>query len=72
MIRLFLAAALLYAYGHASFDGKRPREFDPAFKSFHHEVNETARGISRAWTLLDDARSMRYLVPLLRQLNGAV
>jgi hypothetical protein len=70
MIRLFLAAALLYAYGHASFDGQRPRQIDPALKGFHREVNETAAGIGRAWTLLDDARSMRYLVPMLRQMNG--
>ncbi len=72
MVRLFLAAALLYAYGHASFDGKRPRQLDPSLKAFHREVNETASGIARAWTLLDDARSMRYLVPMLRNLNGAV
>jgi hypothetical protein len=70
MGRLFLAAALLYAYGHAGFDGKRPRELDPSLKAFHREVNETAGGIGRAWMLLDDARSMRYLVPMMRQLNG--
>ena len=72
MIRLLLAAGLVYAYGHASFDGKRPRELDHPLKAFHREVNETASGIRRAWTLLDDARSMRYLAPMLRQLNGAV
>jgi hypothetical protein len=43
MGRIFLLAALLYGYGHASFDGKRPGALDGPAKSFHREVGETVR-----------------------------
>jgi hypothetical protein len=61
MLRSFLAAAVVYTYGHPGFDGYRPGALDRPLQSFHREVNLVARDGQRVLATLDDARSMRYL-----------
>jgi hypothetical protein len=61
MWRSLLAAVVVYTYGHPGFDGFRPGGLDRPLQSFHREVNVMARDGQRVLSMLDDARSMRYL-----------
>ena len=68
MGRILLVVAIAYGWGSAGFNGERPRVLDRPLREFHRAVEGTARDGLRAITLFDDARSMRYLAPLLRAL----
>ena len=61
MWRSLIAAALLYGYGHPSAEGLRPSFLDQPLQGLHREVNQATVDGRRVLTLLDDARSMRYL-----------
>jgi hypothetical protein len=61
MWRSLIAAALLYGYGHPVLDSVRPGFLDGPLQGLHREVNQAAVDGHRALTMLDDARSMRYM-----------
>ncbi len=61
MLRSIVIAAVVYGYGHPTFDGYRPGGLDRPLQSFYQEVNHVAQDGKRVLTTLDDARSMRYL-----------
>ncbi len=52
---------MLYGFGHPGLDGVRPGFLDAPLQSLHREMNQAAADGQRVLTLLDDARSMRYL-----------
>jgi hypothetical protein len=68
MGRILLVVAMAYGWGCPGFNGERPRALDRPLRDFHRAVDGTARDALRAIKLLDDARSMRYLAPLMRAL----
>ncbi len=69
MFRSLFVAAMLYAYGHPSFDGHRPAPFDKPVQGFYTDVNVAASNSWRALAVLDDARCMRYLDVLMARLG---
>ena len=70
MGRILLLAALLYGYGHSAFDGHRPDALDRMLREFHRTVDATLSDGRRTLAVIDDARSMRQLSPLMRALGG--
>jgi len=70
MGRILFVAALIYAAGHPALDGQRPALFDRPLRSFHAEIDRMARDTRRAWSVLDDAGSMRHLRPLIDQIGA--
>jgi len=75
MFRTLLAALTVYTYGHPAFDGYRPTFLDKPLQGFHVEINGAARDGERALSVLNDARTMRYLNKYIdsidAQLRGA-
>ena len=65
MGRSLLLLALLYACGDARLAPYRPAAFDRPVREFRHAVDQAMTDGRRALATLDDARSMRYLAPLL-------
>jgi hypothetical protein len=61
MWRSLFAASLIYAGGHPSLDGYRPKLLDRPLQGFYQDVNSAARDGRQVLTTLDDARCMRYL-----------
>jgi len=61
MWRSLTMAALVYAYGHPSFDGYRPAGLDSALQAFYAEVNKGALTGRRALARLDGDRAVDYL-----------
>jgi hypothetical protein len=57
---LFMAG-VVYAFGHPALDSYRPAALDVPLHAFHQEMNQAASDSKRALSVLDDARSMRYL-----------
>ena len=72
MRRSLLLLALLYVWGDARLEGYRPGLLDRPLRSFHHTMDRAWPDGRRAVAVLDDARSMRYLMPLLRQLGDGI
>lgn len=72
MIRSLILAALLYVYGDPGLDVYRPRAVDRPLQDFHRDIDHAAVEGKRALKTLDDARSMRYLNSLLRQMDELV
>jgi hypothetical protein len=70
MWRSLIAAGLLYGYGHPAMDDLRPGFLDAPLQGLHREVNQAAADGHRALTLLDDARSMRYLKGYTDQMSS--
>ncbi len=69
MWRTFIAASMVYGYGHPSLDGYRPALLDRPLQSFYADVNTTARDGRKALAMLDDARTMRYLKDYIERLD---
>ena len=72
MGRSLLLLALLYVCGDARFEIYRPAAFDRPVREFRRAVEQAVIDGRRALAVLDDARSMRYLAPLMRRLDGAL
>jgi hypothetical protein len=70
MRRSLLLLALLYAYGDARFEGYRPGALDRPLRNFHYTMDRAWSDGRRAVAVIDDARNMRYLEPLLRHLGN--
>ena len=70
MVRTLIAAAVVYGYAHPAFDGYRPAFLDKPLQSFYLEVNSSAQDSRRAFAVLDDARSMRYLNVFMERLGS--
>jgi hypothetical protein len=72
MGRSVLLLALLYGYGHPACDGYRPSALERPLRGLHRTADAAIADGRRALALLDDARSMRYLAPLIRRLDSAL
>jgi hypothetical protein len=72
MGRILVLAALIYGYGGASFEGRRPDALDRPLREFHRSVDAALADGRRAAIALDDFRTMRYLANGLRPLNNAL
>jgi hypothetical protein len=72
MLRTFLAAAVVYAYGHPSFDGHRPAPFDKPVQGFYEEVNVAANDGRQAFAGIDMGRLTHYLDVLLQRLGDEI
>jgi len=70
MFRTLIAAATVYGFAHPAFDGYRPAMLDKPLQSFYVEVNSGAQDSRRAFAVLDDARSMRYLNVFMTRLDS--
>jgi hypothetical protein len=70
MFRTLIAAAAVYGYAHPAFDGYRPAAFDKPLQSFYSEINIDAQQSRRAFGVLDDARSMRYLNVIVARIGS--
>jgi hypothetical protein len=70
MGRILLLTATMYGYGYSAFDGHRRAALDLPLREFHRAVDAVWFDGRRVLTMLDDARSMRYLSPLTRALGG--
>jgi hypothetical protein len=70
MFRTLFAVVLVYAYGHPGFDGHRPTPFDKPVQGFYDGVNGAANDSARAFAILNDARTMRYLDILTARLGN--
>jgi hypothetical protein len=69
VFRTLPAVATVYGYAHPAFDGYRPPMLDKPLQSFYVEVNSSAQDTRRAFGVLDDARSMRYLNVFMERLD---
>lgn len=69
MFRTLLAAAVVYAYGHPSFDGHRPTALDKPVQSFYDGVNAVANDGRRALAVFDYARAARYVEVVMERLD---
>jgi len=70
MFRTLIAVATVYGYAHPAFDGYRPAMLDKPLQSFYVEINSSAQDTRRAFGVLDDARSMRYLNVFMTRLDS--
>jgi hypothetical protein len=70
MLRTLVAAGLVYTWGHPALDGYRPALLDRPLQSFYADVNTTARDGRRAFSVLDDARTLRYLKGYVDRLDA--
>jgi hypothetical protein len=69
MGRAILLLAALYHWGDMRWDAYRPAALDRPLRAFHATVDRGVGDARRAVAAVDDARSMRYLAPLLRSLG---
>jgi hypothetical protein len=69
MGRAILLLAVLYHWGDARFDAYRPAMLDRPLTAFHATADRAIVDARRTLAAVDDARSMRYLAPLLRGLG---
>ena len=65
MGRLLLAAAAIYCAGFPVFEDLRPAAIERPLKNFHRTVDAAVSDGRRAAIVVDDARRMRYLQPLI-------
>ena len=70
MLRTFITVMIAYAWGHPSLDGYRPAPLDRPLQAFYADVNATARDGRIAFTVLDDARTMRYLTAYIGRIEA--
>lgn len=70
MGRAILLLAALYYWGDARFDGGRPAELDRPLRVFHATADQALADARRVFAVIDDARSMRHLTPLLKSLGN--
>jgi hypothetical protein len=61
MWRSVVLAALVYFYGHPSFDGYRPAGLDRPLQAFYAEVNTAALTGRKALARVSDDRAVSYL-----------
>jgi hypothetical protein len=59
MWRIIVAAAVVYAYGHPKFDGRRPAALDRALQAFYVEVNKAAVTGRQMLARFDDQATRR-------------
>jgi hypothetical protein len=60
MWRGFLAAGIVYACGHPSFDGYRPAALNMPLQQFYQQINAAAHDGKLALASVNDAR-VRYV-----------
>ena len=64
----FVTAFVIYTYGYPAFDGARPAALDRQVRQFHGAVNDYAAQTGQAFAVLNDARTMQYLNPLMSRI----
>jgi hypothetical protein len=72
MWRTLVLAAVAYAFGHPSLDGRRPVVLDRPLKGFYQNVNRAARDGRRTIATLSDACCMRFLMAYVDEVDTQV
>jgi len=73
MGRVLFLTVLIYCYGDAGFDGRRPLALDRPLRDFHRAVDSAGRDVQRALIAIDDvAPRIRGLGDKLHRIGEAL
>lgn len=73
MGRIWLLAALAYAYGNPDFDNHRPQAFDRPLREFHRTVDAAGVSVTRFLVSIDDrSRTLVRDIQSLHQLSDVL